>query len=107
MGAIGLETTLGVVLTELVHPGIITLAEAIERMSANPAKILGLSGGSLAVGNPADITIIDMDKKWVVDPSTFASKGRNTPFAGWRLKGKAYATIVGGTVVMKEGELLV
>jgi len=107
MGVIGLETTLGVILTTLVHPGIITLSEAIERMSSNPAKILGLPGGSLAVGKPADVTIIDMDKKWVVDPSTFASKGRNTPFAGWRLKGKAYATIVGGMVVMREGELLV
>jgi len=107
MGAIGLETTLGVVLTALVHPGIITLAEAIERMSSNPAKILGLPGGSLAVGKPADITIIDLDEKWVVDPPSFASKGRNTPFTGWRLRGKAYATIVKGEVVMKAGELLV
>jgi dihydroorotase len=107
MGVIGLETTLGVILTALVHPGIITVSEAIERLSANPAKILGLPGGSLAVGKPADITLIDMDKKWVVDPDAFASKGRNTPFTGWRLKGKAYATIVGGKVVMREGELLV
>lgn len=107
MGVIGLETTLGVVLTALVHPGIITLPEAIERMSSNPARILGLPGGSLAVGKPADITIIDMDKKWVVDPSTFASKGRNTPFKGWKLRGKAYATIVRGEVVMRGGELLV
>lgn len=107
MGVVGLETTLGVVLTSLVHPGIITLAEAIERMSSNPSRILGLPGGSLAEGKPADITIIDMDKKWVVDPRTFASKGRNTPFKGWKLRGKAYATIVGGKVVMREGELLV
>ena len=107
MGVIGLETTLGVVLTTLVHPGIITLPEAIERMSSNPARILGIPGGSLAVGNPADITIIDPDKKWVVDPQSFASQGRNTPFTGWRLRGKAYATIVGGEVVMREGELLV
>jgi len=107
MGVIGLETTLGVVLTALVHPGVITLSEAIERMSSNPAKILGLPGGSLAVGKPADITIIDMDEKWVVDPRAFASKGRNTPFKGWKLRGKAYATIVGGKVVMREGELLV
>ena len=107
MGAIGLETTLGVVLTALVHPGIITLSQAIERMSANPARILGIPGGSLEAGNPADITIIDLDKKWVVDPPSFASKGRNTPFAGWRLRGKVYATIVRGEVVMKAGELLV
>jgi dihydroorotase len=106
MGAIGLETALGVVLTALVHPGIITLPAAIERMSSNPARILGIPGGSLAVGKPADITIIDLDKKWVVDPPSFASKGRNTPFAGWRLRGKAYATIVRGEVVMKAGELL-
>ncbi|OGP56329.1 MAG: hypothetical protein A2Y65_10350 [Deltaproteobacteria bacterium RBG_13_52_11] len=107
MGVIGLETTVGVVLTALVHPGIITLAEAIERMSSNPAKILGIPGGSLAMGKPADITVIDLDKKWVVDPDTFASKGRNTPFKGWRLRGKVYATIVKGEVVMREGEILV
>jgi dihydroorotase len=107
MGVIGLETTLGVVLTALVHPGIITLPEAIERMSSNPARILGLPGGSLAVGKPGDITVIDMDKKWVVDPETFASKGRNTPFKGWKLRGKTYATVVGGKVIMREGELLV
>jgi dihydroorotase len=107
MGAIGLETTLGVVLTTLVHPGIISLSQAIERMSANPARILGITGGSLEAGKPADITIIDLDKKWVVDPHAFASQARNTPFAGWRLQGKAYATIVRGEVVMKAGELLV
>jgi dihydroorotase len=107
MGAIGLETTLGVVLTALVQPGIITLSQAIERMSSNPARILGIPGGSLEVGTPADITIIDLEKKWVVDSSAFASKGRNTPFTGWRLRGKAYATIVRGEVVMKAGELLV
>jgi dihydroorotase len=105
MGVIGLETTLGVVLTALVHPGIITLSEAIERMSTNPARILGIPGGSLSAGKPADITVIDLDKKWVVDPSSFASKGRNTPFKGWRLRGKAYATIVGGKVVMQEGSV--
>lgn len=107
MGVIGLETTLGVVLTALVRPGVITLAEAVERMSTNPAKILNLPGGSLAVGKPADITIIDMDEEWVVDPETFASKGRNTPFKGWHLKGKAYATIVGGKVAMKGGEMVI
>jgi dihydroorotase len=107
MGVIGLETTLGVVLTSLVHPGIITLNQAIELMSSNPAKILGLPGGSLTVGRSADITIIDLERKWVVDPSSFASKGRNTPFKGWRLRGTAYATIVGGKVVMKAGELLI
>ncbi len=106
-GVIGLETALGVVLTKLVHPGIITLAEAIEKMSTNPARILGIPGGCLAVGNPADITVIDLDREWIVDPERFVSKGRNTPFKGWRLRGKAYATIVGGRVIMRDGELLV
>ena len=106
-GVIGLETTLGVVLTSLVHSGTISLAKAIALMSSNPAKILGIPGGCLAVGNPADITIIDLDKEWVVDPHSFYSKGHNTPFRGWRLKGKAYATIVGGKIVMKNGEVVI
>lgn len=107
MGVVGLETALGVVLTKLVDAGVITLSQAIERLSTNPARILGIPGGTLEVGAPADITIIDLERKWTVDPSAFASQGRTSPFAGWRLRGKAYATIVGGRVVMKDGELLV
>jgi dihydroorotase len=106
-GVIGLETTLGVVLTSLVHSRILSLTKAIALMSSNPAKILGIPGGCLAVGNPADITIIDLDKEWVVDPNSFYSKGHNTPFRGWWLKGKAYATIVGGKIVMKNGEVVI
>ena len=99
-GLVGLETALGLVLTKLVHTGIISIRDAIMKMSTNPANIFGLKAGSLAIGMPADITIIDMEKEWTVDVREFESKSRNCPFDGWRLKGKAIATIVGGKVVM-------
>jgi len=106
-GLVGLETTVGVVLTHLVTPGVITLTRAITLLSSNPARILGLPAGTLAAGSPADLTLIDLAREWTVDPMTFASKARNTPFAGWRLRGKVYATVVGGVIVMREGRLLV
>lgn len=102
-GIIGLETSLGLILTELYHKGVLGLKDIISLMSTNPAQILGLKGGSLKVGDPADITIIDLEKEWKVKPSQFKSKSRNTPFGGWILKGKAIATIVGGGIVYREG----
>ncbi len=99
-GIIGLETTLGIVLTHLVEPGVLSLKEAIRKMTYTPAKILGIKGGRLAIGFPADITIIDPEGEWTVDPREFKSKGRNCPFAGWRLKGRAVMTIVRGKIVM-------
>ena len=71
----------------------------------NPAKILHIKGGDLRVGMPANITIIDPNKEWVVDVNEFESKGRNCPFDGWKLKGKAVMTIVNGKVVMAEGKI--
>jgi dihydroorotase len=97
-GLIGLETSLGLTL-KLVHSGELSLLQAIETLSTNPARILGLEGGTLAVGAPADITLIDLNREWTVDANTFASKSRNCPFHGWTLKGKAVMTIVGGKVV--------
>ncbi|MDI6761341.1 MAG: amidohydrolase family protein, partial [Candidatus Brocadiaceae bacterium] len=102
-GLIGLETTLGVVLTRLVHPGIISLKEAVRLMSNNPARVFGLEGGSLTVGSPADITVIDMEREWIVEGRRFQSLARNCPFEGWRLKGQAVLTMVGGRVVMRDG----
>jgi dihydroorotase len=104
-GIIGVETTLGIVLTCLVHTGILSLYSAIEKMTANPAKILKIRRGTLSIGMPADITIIDLSREWVVDVKEFESKGRNCPFDGWKLKGKAVMTIVGGRVVMNEGKI--
>ncbi|MEW6386394.1 MAG: dihydroorotase [Thermodesulfobacteriota bacterium] len=100
-GLIGLETSLGLSL-KLVHEGTLTLSQLIAKMSTNPARILGLPGGSLTPGSRADVTIIDPNREWTVDVNAFASKSRNCPFQGWNLKGKAVATIVGGQVVWEE-----
>ncbi|MGB9825878.1 MAG: dihydroorotase [Desulfofundulus sp.] len=98
-GLVGLETALGLVWTELVIPGVLSPVEAIRKLTVNPARILGLEEGVLKVGADADITIIDPELTEVVDPDTFASKGRNTPFAGRRLKGLPVATIARGRLV--------
>ncbi|NLI12853.1 dihydroorotase [Pelotomaculum propionicicum] len=105
-GMVGLETAVGLVWTELVAAGVLTLAQAIAKMTINPAKILGLPLGSLGAGAAADITIIDPAAAWTVDPAQFASKGRNTPFTGRVLHGLPYATIVSGRLVMREGIVL-
>ncbi len=94
-GIVGLETAVGLCLT-LVAEGILTMTELIARMSTNPAKTIRHSGGTLSVGAEADITIIDPDQEWTVKASEFRSRSRNTPFEGWKLKGKAVGTIVGG-----------
>jgi dihydroorotase len=100
-GLIGLETSLGLTL-KLVHSGELSLMQAIAALSTGPARILGVEGGTLAVGAAADITLIDLNREWTVDANTFASKSRNCPFHGWTLKGKAVMTIVGGKVVWEE-----
>src|SRR3989441_2207161 len=97
-GVVGLETALGVVLTRLVQPGTLPLMEALRRLSTTPAAILGRAGGRLELGAPADLVLIDLERRWAVDPATFASKSRNTPFGGWELQGKAVVTIVGGEI---------
>jgi dihydroorotase len=103
-GLIGLETSLGLSL-KLVHDGVLTLSQLVAKMSANPARILNVPGGTLAVGSPADITLLDPNRPWTVEVSTFASRSRNCPFHGWALQGKAVMTIVGGRVVWEEGVL--
>jgi dihydroorotase len=100
-GLIGLETSLGLSL-KLVHEGVLTVRQLIARMSTNPARILGIPGGTLAPGSPADITLIDPNREWTVDAAQFASKSRNCPFQGWNLKGKAVMTIVGGKIITRE-----
>jgi dihydroorotase len=108
-GVIGLETTLGLVLTYLVRPGILALSQAIEKMSIMPARIFGLDElgiGVIRVGGKADLTLIDLDRKWKVDVSSFYSKGRNCPFNGWELQGKAILTIVAGRIVAKDGVVM-
>jgi dihydroorotase len=98
-GIVGLETALGLGLTVLVDGGVLTLPELIARMSTVPARTFGLPGGSLAPGQPADVVVFDPRVAWTVDPRRFKSKSRNTPFAGWELKGRVVRTIVGGKTV--------
>lgn len=98
-GLVGLETALGLGLTELVDGGVLTLPQLIERMSRAPAEAFHLDAGTLAPGAVADVTVFDPAVEWTVDPATFVSKSHNTPFAGRKLRGQATLTIVGGRVV--------
>lgn len=98
-GMVGLETALGLVITELVEKRVLSWPEAIAKMTHNPAKILKLNAGQIKVGMPADLTIIDPEATWTVEPKEFKSKSKNSPFGGRKLRGKAFLTIVDGKVV--------
>ena len=102
-GFTGMETSLGVILTNLYHTGIMTIDEIIEKMSVAPAKILKLDAGNIKIGKIADLTVIDTEKTWKVDSNKFYSRGKFTPYDGVELKGKAVATIVNGKIVMENG----
>lgn len=105
-GASGLETLLSLVLGRLVEQGVLTPLQAVAAVSTTPARILRLPGGRIAEGEVADITLFDPGRTWVVEPERLVSMGKNTPFAGWRLKGRAVGTMVGGRMVMLDGQLL-
>ena len=106
-GIVGLETSLALVLTELVEGGVLSLPDAIAKMTCNPARAFGLAdAGELRIGGPADITIINPSWRWTVNPAKFVSQGRNTPFAGRRLRGKAWGTVVGGRFALREYKLM-
>jgi dihydroorotase len=100
-GIIGLETALGLAIRELVEPGLLTLADLIDRMSTRAARIFHLPGGTLAVGAPADVVVFDPTARWTVDPARFHSKSRNTPFAGQELVGRVDCSVVDGVVVYR------
>ena len=100
-GIIGLETALGLAITELVEGGLMDLPTLVRRMSEMPAKIFRLPGGTLAPGSAADVVVIDPKIQWTVRPAEFFSKSRNTPFAGRELRGRADMTIVRGQVVFE------
>ena len=99
-GIVGLETAVGLSL-ELVQAGVLTRSQLVAKLSTNPARILGVPGGSLQVGAPADITVLDPTCPWIVDVSQFKSKSRNSPFDGRQLTGRAVMTIVGGEIKFK------
>ena len=90
---------MGLLLDRLVRPGLLPLATLVSRLSRDPARLLNLPGGSLAPGALADVTILDPEAAWTIDPARFRSKSRNTPFGGFALTGGPWMTIVGGAVV--------
>jgi dihydroorotase len=100
-GMIGLETSLALSLTFLHHAGQLGIDEIIALMSTNPANILGIDAGTLEAGGTADIAVFDPDEEWTVDPGSFKSKARNTPFAGMKLRGKVKYTISRGEIVYR------
>lgn len=97
-GIVGLETALGLVVTKLIEPGHLDWPTALAKLTINPARALGINKGTLALGADADVTIIDPETRWTVQPDEFRSKSTNTPFSGWELKGRATTVIVGGRV---------
>lgn len=102
----GLETALGILLTDLYHTGKLDLMQMISKMTYEPARIFGLNAGSLSEGRPADITIIDPELDWTVDDKEFYTKGSHSPFVGRKLKGRAVMTLVDGRMVMQNGKIL-
>ena len=101
-GSIGMETSLAVGVTYLVKPGLLSFSQLIEKMSANPAKLLGIPAGTLAVGTAADIALVDLNREWTVDVDRLHGKSKNTPFKGMTLTGKVVKTFLGGEVVFDE-----
>jgi dihydroorotase len=103
-GIVGLETALALTLTVLVHEGLIDLATLVERMSCTPARVFGLPGGTLRVGSVADVTLFHSEHEWTVEPSHFLSLSHNTPFTGWKLRGRPVRTLVGGRTIWQARE---
>ncbi len=103
-GVVGLETALGIAITELVETRVLTLPALVRCLSTRPAEVAHLPAGTLAAGAPADVVVFDPAAEWIVDPAHFFSKSRNTPFAGRKLRGRVRWTIVGGNVVHRSDE---
>lgn len=102
-GIVGLETAFPLLYTHFVKTGVFSLKQLVDWLTIKPAQCFGLNAGRLAVGAPADIAVIDLETEEAIDPETFASKGKNTPFAGWVCQGWPVMTFVGGTLVWKKG----
>ncbi len=100
-GVVGIETSFPLIYTYLVRRGVISLAKAMELMSLNARRLFGIGGGVIEVGAKADLTLFDLEKEYTIDPSEFLSKGKATPFEGWRVVGECHATIVAGEIAYK------
>jgi dihydroorotase len=103
-GMIGLESALPIYRCTLIEPGLLNWPQLVARLTVNPARVLGMDLGTLAVGARADVTVIDPEATWTIDPARFQSRARNCPFAGWRVRGRAVLTIVAGRVAYQAGE---
>ena len=103
---VGLETLLPVSITALIEPGHLTWPQLIEKLTLRPAQILGIDRGTLRSGADADVTVIDPAAEWAIDSTTFASKSRNSPFTGQKVRGRAHTVIVGGEIMMDAHENL-
>lgn len=101
MGIVGLECAFPVLYTHLVQKGVITLEKLIELMSTAPARRFNIPGGEIKVGETADLAVFDTDNEYTIDPAEFASMGRATPFAGWKVKGKCLMTVCAGRTVWR------
>jgi dihydroorotase len=97
-GIVGLETLLPITVKGLIEPGHLSWTEVVRKLTINPARLLGLKKGTLQPGADADVTIIDPDTPWTIDPSKFLSKSRNSPYGGWEVRGRAHTAIVSGEV---------
>ncbi len=104
-GIVGSETAFALANSVLVEEGYISPMTLVEKMSYNPAKILGINKGDISIGKPADITIADPEKVYKIDKNKFFSKGKNTPFDGYEVKGSVEYTIVNGKVVFEKGKI--
>ncbi len=100
-GIVGLETAVGLAIDRLVHGKVIGVSQLVRLFSTGPAEALDLPGGTLRIGEPADLTLLDLRRRWTIDPADFRSKARNTPFAGRLVRGAPVATIVGGDIVWR------
>lgn len=106
-GIVGLETAFPLLYTNLVENGVLTLQQLVELLTIKPAETFNLKSGSLEIGSQADLTIIDLDMEDDINPNEFVSKGKNTPFTGWRCKGWPVLTLVNGNIVWQKGSVLV
>ena len=102
----GLETALGVLLTDLYHTNVLDLTTLVNKMSCTPARLFGLAGGTLRPGAPADITLVDLEREWMVNSQHFYTRGKRTPFEGKVCKGQVVSTMLAGKFVMENGKII-
>ena len=105
-GIVGLETLIPITVLGLIEPGHLTWPEVIRKLTVEPARLLNIPKGTLRPGADADVTIIDPETTWKIDPAAFHSKSRNTPYGGWEVRGRAHTVIVSGEVRYTLGEIV-